>query len=151
MIMTRPVSLTLSDEDRDFLQNVVYRGQNWRARERAKTLLLLGEGYSKVELAQQVEVHPRTVATTRLTWMKFGSAALHDLPRSGAPKKLSENDIRNVLAIASTEPLTAKALLARHMEGGGVRVHLNTLSAALRDGGMAWKRTRHSLKKKGMS
>ena len=72
--MTRPVSLTLSDEDRDLLQNVVYRGQNWRARERAKTLLLLGEGYSKVELAQQVEVHPRTVATTRLTWLKFGSA-----------------------------------------------------------------------------
>ena len=76
MIMTRPVSLTLSDEDRDLLQNVVYRGQNWRARERAKTLLLLGEGYSKVELAQQVGVHPRTVATTRLTWLKFGSAAL---------------------------------------------------------------------------
>ena len=74
IIMTRPVSLTLSDEDRNLLQNVVYRGQNWRARERAKTLLLLGEGYSKVELAQQVEVHPRTVATTRLTWLKFGSA-----------------------------------------------------------------------------
>ena len=28
---------------------------------------------------------------------------------------------------------------------------LNTLTAALRDGGMAQKRTRHSLKKKGMS
>ena len=48
MIMTHPVSLTLSDEDRNPPQNVVYRGQNWRARERAKTLLLLGEGYSKV-------------------------------------------------------------------------------------------------------
>ena len=53
MIMSHPVSLTLSDEDRDLLQNIVYRGQNWRARERAKTLLLLGEGYSKVEVAQQ--------------------------------------------------------------------------------------------------
>ena len=63
--MTRPVSLTLSDEDRNLLRNVVYRGQNWRARVRAKTLLLLGEGYSKVELAQQVGVHPRTVATRR--------------------------------------------------------------------------------------
>ena len=42
MIATHPVSLTLSDEDRNLLQNVVYRGQNWRARERAKTLLLLG-------------------------------------------------------------------------------------------------------------
>ena len=29
IIMTRPVSLTLSDEDRNLLQNVVYRGQNW--------------------------------------------------------------------------------------------------------------------------
>ena len=34
------------------------------------------------------------------------------------------------------------------MEGGGVPVHLNILTAALRDGGMAQKRTRHSFKKR---
>ena len=61
---------------------------------------------------------------------------------------MSEDEIRNVVAIASAEPLTAKALLARHIEGGGVPVHLNTLTAALRNDGMVWKRTRHSLKKK---
>lgn len=146
--MTRPISLTLTDESWELLENVAYRGQNWRARERARTLLLLGEGYSKVEVALQIGVHPRTVATTRLAWLRSGSVALHDLPRSGAPKKMSEDEIRNVVAIASAEPLTAKALLARHIEGGGVPVHLNTLTAALRNGGMVWKRTRHSLKKK---
>lgn len=63
---------------------------------------------------------------------------------------MSEEEIQKVVAIAASEPLTAKALLARHVEAGGVPVHLNTLTAVLRAGNLVWKRTRHSLKKKGM-
>ena len=43
--------------------------------------------------------------------------------------------------------MSAKQLLAKHVESGGAAVHLNTLTAALRKAGLVWKRTRHSLKK----
>ena len=53
-----------------------------------------------------------------------------------------------MLDAARSEPLTAKALLAKHVEDGGTLVHLNTLTGALKAAGFVWKRTRHSLKKK---
>jgi hypothetical protein len=45
------------------------------------------------------------------------------------------------------EPLTAKALLVRHLDAQGRKVHLNTLVSELKRQGFVWKRTRHSLKK----
>ena len=71
-----------------------------------------------------------------------------DAPRSGAPRKISVEQLAKILDMASAEPLTAKALLAKHMEDGGTMIHVNTLRVALKDAGFLWKRTRHSLKKK---
>ena len=53
-----------------------------------------------------------------------------------------------MIETARSEPLTGKALLAKHVEEGGTLVHLNTLTGALKAAGFVWKRTRHSLKKK---
>ena len=46
------------------------------------------------------------------------------------------------------EPLTATALLAMHIEGGGKPVHVNTIKGAIKRAGFVWKRTRSSLKNK---
>ena len=146
--MGRRVSLKLASEERSKLQWIVSRGENWRERDRAQTLILLDDGLLLAQVADKVGIHVRTVGFTRLAWLARGFESLIDRPRSGAPTKISPEQLSKVLDAARNEPLTAKALLAKHVEEGGTLVHLNTLKGALRAGGFVWKRTRHSLKKK---
>ncbi len=59
-------------------------------------------------------------------------------------------EMRHDHVVAKHENRTSKpqtALLARHQECGGPRVHPNTLAATLKAEGLVYKRTRHSLKK----
>ncbi len=146
--MSRKFTLSLSRENRSRLQHIVDRGTNWRERERAETLILLDGALSMQEVADAIGVNVRTVGSTRLAWLKYGVDSLADLPRSGAPKKISQQQVENLLIHADAEPKSARQLLAKHVEDGGAPVHLNTLMGALKAAGLVWKRTRHSLKKK---
>lgn len=84
----------------------------------------------------------------RLDWLARHFESLIDRPRTGAPQRISPEQLSKVPDAARSEPLTAKALLAKHVEDSGALVHLNTLKGALTAAGFVWKRTRHSLKKK---
>ena len=145
--MPRKFIIGLSLEDRGILEEVIERGSNWRQRQRAQTLLLLDSNLSTADVARTVGVHVRTVNTTRRDWFKNGHKSLLDAARSGAPKKITPEQITSLVLAASTEPLSARQLLAKHLAEGGAPIHLNTLSTALKRSGMTWKRTRHSLKK----
>ena len=135
--------LKLDEASRVELELIVKRGENWRERERAQTLLLLNQGVFAEEVARQLGVNVRTVGTTRNRWLESGRESLGDLPRSGAPRKLTTQHVERLVEWAKAEPLSASALLARHAEHGGPSVHLNTLLAALKASGLVWKRTQH--------
>ena len=145
--MPRVIVMCLNTAMRSALDVIVARGQNWRERQRAQTLLYFDNGMSAVEVAQLLDVHVGTVLRTRRNWFEAGLDSLSDLPRSGAPRKISERQTQRLVALASEQPMSAKQLLAKHVESGGAAVHLNTLTAALHKAGLVWKRTRHSLKK----
>ena len=148
--MPRVYILNLQTADRSSLNEIVSRGQNWRCRERAQTLLLLDDGMAADTVADKLGVHRRTVWTTRRDWFKFGFDSLADLPRSGSPKKISPEQLEKIAAAANAEPLSARQLLAMHVDGGGSPVAQSTLAKALKAAGFVWKRTRHSLKKNVM-
>ncbi len=136
------------DEDsRTQLKRMVKRSGNWRERERAQTLLLLDSGLFAQDVADQLGLNVRTVRTTHIRWRHNAFASLPDKPRSGAPQKLDSAHVQRLVQWAKDEPLTAAALLARHLDSGGPSVHVNTLVAKLKASGLVWKRTRHSLKK----
>lgn len=145
--MPRLFIIGLSSEDRASLEEISSRSSNWRQRERAQTLLFLDDGIKPAEVAQRIGINPRTVAITRKYWFKEGFPSLLDSPRSGAPRKITPDQIAQIVANATSEPLTAKQLLALHVKHGGTAVTLSTISAALKASDMVWKRTRHSLKK----
>ena len=90
----------------------------------------------------------RTVGHTRGEWLLEGLASLKDKPRCGTPKKLAEAQIAQLVKWAQEEPLTAGALQAKHEAAGGKKVHIATLTRALKAKGFVCKRTRHSLRKK---
>lgn len=148
--MPPKIALVLDDQDRLNLEEIVFRGENWRQRQRAETLLMLARGNSTAKTANAIGIHARTVLITLKDWQARGYSSLMDAPRSGAPRKISSEQLVKIVNMASAEPLTAKTLLAKHVEDGGKMVHVNTLRVALKEAGFLWKRTRHSLKKKEM-
>lgn len=145
--MPRVYILGLHPMDRAALEEVVSRSENWRCRERAQTLLLLDDGATADEAARILQLHNRTVCTTRRNWLREGITSLPDLPRSGAPRKITPTQLATLVAAAAAEPLSATQLLALHVKGGGLPVRVGTVTTALKASGMVWKRTRHSLKK----
>ena len=146
--MGSKVSLKLESEDRGRLLRIILRGENWRERKRAQVLIHLDNDLSLAQAAERVGVHGRTAGFTRLDWLARHFESLIDRPRTGVLQKISPEQLSKVLVAARSEPLTAIALLAKHVEAGGALVHLNTLKGALTAAGFVWKRTRHSLKKR---
>ena len=143
----RTQPLVLSEQDKLTLEQAVKKHADWRVRERAQTLLLLGQRLDCAEVARRQGLCVLTVRTTRRAWREEGLAGLADKSRCGAPPKLTELEVQRLVQWANDEPLTAPALLARHQEAHGTEVHVNTLVTALKRRGLVWKRTRHSLKK----
>lgn len=146
--MAKVKVLGLSEQHKLELQAVIKYGSDWRHRERALTLLMLGEGKTCKQVGEMQGLSARTVGHTRSEWRLEGMASLADKPRCGTPKKLDEAQIARLVKWAQEAPLTAVALQAKHEAAGGKKVHIATLTQALKAKGFVWKRTRHSLRKK---
>jgi transposase len=149
--MGKRLDTRLSEEDRLALEQVVKKSPDWRARERAKTVLLLGQGLLRREVAQLQELNVGTVGQTWQRWGQEGMACLSDKPRSGAPRKLDETEVKRLAQWAHQSALSAPELLLQHTQAKGTRVHVETLIRYLKEEGLVCKRTRHSLKKSEMT
>lgn len=143
------VSIYLTDKDKAELEWLEKRDLNWRVRERARSVLYLAAGERCVGAARQQGLALHTVCDTRKAWLAEGFACLVDKPRSGAPPKLSPVDVQRLVDWARASPCSSSELLAKHVAAGGQPVSSDTLIRALRQAGLVWKRTRHSLKKTG--
>ncbi len=73
--------LVLQNIDRISLERISGRGINWRARQRAHTLILLDDGLTMAEVAAKIGIHVRTVDSTRTSWILAGMDSLADLER----------------------------------------------------------------------
>lgn len=146
--MGKRLDTRLSEEDRLALEEVVRKSPDWRARERAKILLLLCQPMLSREVAQVQDLNICTVRDTWQRWLREGMACLYDKPRSGAPSKLDRAAVERLVQWAREQPLTATQLLQRHVQAQGRPIHVETLTRILKANGLVWKRTRHSLKKR---
>jgi phage FluMu protein gp41 len=101
----------LSEEDRLALEQVVERSTG--ARERAKTLLLLGQSLLCREVAQVQDLNICTVGQTWRRWCQEGMACLSDKPRTGAPRKLDEAAAKasGAVAVAGERAAVVMSLL----------------------------------------
>ena len=147
----KPKGLSLTEEEREALQKIVKRGSDWRMRERAQTVLYLGEGRKALDIAREQERSLDTVYERRKQWEKSGMASLSDKPRSGAPSKLSAEQKGQVAQWATEQAQTSRELVTRVQEEFQIVLHPNTLAETLKKMKFVWKRTRHSLKKSEMT
>jgi DNA-binding NarL/FixJ family response regulator len=80
--MSKKKSIDLSQTSKSTLWNIFKRDPNPRRRERAQTLLLLDQGMSRHEVADQQDIHVRTVSSTLNQWLKEGVLSLLGLTQN---------------------------------------------------------------------
>ena len=100
----KPRPLALSEAESQQLAHIVERGGDWRARQRARALLLLHSGKPMNPAAAEQGLHRDTVAMHRDAWLAKGIAGLSDAPRSGAPRKLQAEHVPTLCNWARRRP-----------------------------------------------
>jgi transposase len=117
----RPLKpFTLTDEERRELERLVRRGSTaqWLAM-RARIVLLCGQGLSNRDVAAQLSVHERTVYHWRRRFMRDRLDGLQDEPRCGAPRKVMDDRVEQVVVdtLQSTprgQTHWSRATMAKH-------------------------------------
>lgn len=96
----------LKEEDRIYLKEFTKKG-NVKAREisRARALLLLDKGKKHFEIAEILDINPKTVGRFKKRYMEEGlESVLHDKPRPGQPKKYTDKQEAKIIALVCTDP-----------------------------------------------
>ena len=104
----KPRSFVLCEADCQQLTHIVEQRCDWRARQRARTLLHSGKPINTVAAEQRL--HRDKVAVHRDTWLAKGISGLFDAPRSGAPRKLQVEHVPALCDWARQEALSALQL-----------------------------------------
>ncbi len=120
-------------------------------RKRAMALLMLGSGEVLSTIQEQLGVSHQSVYNWHSNWNNGGIEGLLNVQRHGGrPEKLPALWLEHALALASTGPYSARQIahLLEGQFGQPLPCSLRTLTRVLKEGGMSYKRTRLSLKKK---
>jgi transposase len=90
--------LEIHDEDRDKLQTIARRPKSAQAMAvRARIVLSCGQGMSNSEVARKLHITGATVGKWRERFRKEGMDGLLDEPRVGAPRKITDQQIEEVV------------------------------------------------------
>ena len=96
--------IKLKDQDHRYLTKLLSKGQlPARVARRINGLLLLNQAMTLNVVANQLAVHPRTVAAWRDKYQQNGLALLTDQPRSGRPPEFDGELRAKITALACSE------------------------------------------------
>ena len=95
----RPTAtVTLSDDDREVLERWSRRPSTAQALAmRARIVLVAAEGATNIEIGERVGCHPNTAGKWRNRFVAAGVDGLHDEPRPGAPRSITDADVERVI------------------------------------------------------
>lgn len=97
--------VTLSEEDRTYLNNLISKGKMpVRMYKRAIALLELDRGKTYTSVAETVGVSKPTVSTLAKKYKQIGLRCLEDQPRSGRPIEFDGVVRAKITALACSEP-----------------------------------------------
>jgi len=114
---TKASVITLTAEERDYLQRLVRRRKVSRGEaQRAEIVLRATDGLNNREIADAVGVTRQTVRTWRERFAKHRLDGLDDEPRCGAPRKIGDDRIEEIV----TRTLEEKPQDATHWSTRGM-------------------------------
>jgi len=80
----------LTEEEQIALTQLYQTGNSHRQRQRAHGVLLSAQGYSITQLAELFTAKRDTVSRWLTTWQQTGILGLADAPKSGRPRKVTQ-------------------------------------------------------------
>src|SRR6058998_353399 len=96
--MARRAEVTLSDEEREVLERWARRPKSSQALAlRCRIVLAAAEGRSSTEIAAELGCTGSTVGRWRGRFARRGFDGLHDEPRPGKPRSISDDDVERVI------------------------------------------------------
>lgn len=96
----------LTDEETEYLTDFVKKGRK-SAREltRARILLLLHDGNTEMEIKDTLHISRATVSNIKKRYREEGlQRALSEKPRPGQPRKYTDKQEAEIIALACTDP-----------------------------------------------
>ncbi|GBE55133.1 hypothetical protein BMS3Bbin15_01298 [archaeon BMS3Bbin15] len=99
------ITINLKQDETESLRRIVKKGsRSVREVRRANILLLANKGKESKEIAEVLEVNKGTVANVKRRYREEGlQRALTDKPRPGQPKKYTEKEEADIIAMACTD------------------------------------------------
>jgi transposase len=150
--------ISLTDSQRQELQDLARRGRDARVVRRAQGLLWLDQGEHPIAVAQRLGVTRESVYAwpRRLQHQSARSLAekLREQPRSGRPREKRQAVQELVQQVMDTQPSQygyqaegwTAALLRHHLKATqGIEVSIATVRRCLKGLGYRWKRPRYVL------
>ncbi len=96
--MPRRVDVTLSDEEREVLERRARRPKSARALAlRCRIVPAAAEGEQSKEIAERLGCTTQTVGRWRGRFARRGIDGLHDEPRPGQPRKITDEEVERVI------------------------------------------------------
>jgi transposase len=90
--------LTLTEEERTRLESLAHRARSQALlARRARVILVCAEGLNNKAAAKKLRCSPGMVGKWRARFLKFRVEGLHDEPRPGSPRKISDEQVEKVI------------------------------------------------------
>jgi transposase len=140
--------LNLSREERRILHKMGIYHPHARTRMRACGMYRLAQGLTLQQVADEFEVHLNSVENWRQRWDEFGLVGLFEGRHTGRPRKLSDEEQRELSALARDTGGTASSIQRLWKRAAHTPLSLNSIKAYLTGMGFRYKRYRLSLKDK---
>jgi transposase len=118
MAKGRPrINIILNESDQQALAAMLRKRSIGQAiATRAQIVLLCAQGLPDVQVAEQIGVTRATVGTWRKRFIEFGIEGLHDAPRSGAPRTITDEHVEQVIKLTlESKPKDATHWSTRRM------------------------------------
>jgi hypothetical protein len=97
--------MKLTAFDKEEILRVIKRAKDARIIYRANALNLRAKGFTLIEVADILEISPRTVSNIEDCYSEFGlERALHDDPRPGAPQGFDDRTKSQIVALVCADP-----------------------------------------------
>lgn len=138
----------LTDDEISTLNEMLKNHDSYRVRRRAHAVLLSSEKFGLDDIAAVCKADRDTVSSWLKAWETQGIRGLYDLPRSGAPPKLTESDIEIIGKFIKEYPNSPKIILAKSIEKTGKYFSMSSLKRIVRNLNMRWKRVRKTVRSK---
>lgn len=140
--------LKLSREERRTLHEMGIYHPHPRTRMRAQGMFRLAQGLTLQQVADEFEVHLNSVENWYQRWNECGLVGLFEGRHTGRPRKLSDEEQRELGVLARDAGGTAGSIQRQWRRAAHTPLSLNSIKAYLTGMGFRYKRYRLSLKSK---